>query len=162
MVLLYLEQKTLAPCFTPSLLLVLLLKYISAVPSCKVTIISVCVWGNLKGDDAYANVKFQTEYIRLEVKHLLSVENLCELSDSTMFFNVHSNTFGGEIAIFINKLTTYTYYIGYFAIYWGIYFDDKNLVTFLWFMESCFRSENSLEFLLLLEAFLGLMSNGFS
>lgn len=66
------------------------------------------VWGNLKAEDADANGKFQTEDIQLEVKHLLSVEKHSDLSDSTVLFNIQGSTFGGKIAVFVNKLNAYT------------------------------------------------------
>ena len=45
------------------------------------------------------------------------------------------------MAFFINKLITYTFYMGYFVTDWGFYFDDKNV---FWLIESYFQCGNPL------------------
>lgn len=57
-----------APCFTPYLL-VSLLKYFSAVPSCKVTIIRIYMLRHLKIDNA--NVKPEIQSLTLIVESFL-------------------------------------------------------------------------------------------
>ena len=60
------------------------------------------------------------------------------------------------MAFFINKLITYTFYMGYFVTNWGFYFDDKNV---FWLIESYFQGGNPLG--RLLRAHSDWMSNSF-
>lgn len=107
----WLDQKIIAPCFTPYLL-VSLLKYFSSVPSCKVIIIRIYMLRHLKID--IANVKPEIQSLTLIVESfLIFLIILC-------FLIYNSDTFGGKSHF---HEQTYCIYccIRHFVIYGGLY-----------------------------------------